>query len=309
MKETVVATAVQFEPHWLDPETNAQRMADFIEQTMATRNVDLVVFPELSNLGYVTERDKQFSQKYMRLAESTEGLTTQLVGQKCKQHGIYAIVGMALRHPQTVGVVYNAAVLIGPSGTVEGVYVKTHIAAEEKHYFVPGDRLPVFSTDIGKIGIMICYDALFPETARVMTLKGAEILVAIFNSPMMDIYLHERYAHLASVRAWENKNFVICCNRVGEQAGWKWLGHSAMASAAGKVLAYSDSDQEDIITAEFEGSQILEERAYLTTFRDRRPELYGELVSPLSAGIDEQLLGFEAHQDDKAVPEFPQPLP
>jgi predicted amidohydrolase len=143
----------------------------------------------------------------------------------------------------------------------------------------------VFETDLGKIGVMICYDTLFPEVARTMTLKGAEILVAIFNSPMMDAYLHDRYAHLASVRSWENKAFTICCNRVGTQAGWTWLGHSAMASAAGKVLAYSDSDQEDLITTEFHGPQILEERAYLTTFRDRRPDLYGPLVEPLSVDV------------------------
>jgi predicted amidohydrolase len=224
----------------------------------------------------------------MGLAETLDGQTAQMIGEKCQQHSLYAIVGMALRNPALSGAIYNCGVLFGPDGRVQGVYTKTHIAAEEKHYFIPGDYLPVFDTDVGKMGIMICYDSLFPEVARVMTLKGADILIAIFNSPMMDIYLNERYAHLASVRAWENKNFVICCNRVGEQAGWKWLGHSAMASAAGQVLAYSDTDQEEIISARFEAKQILEERAYLTTYRDRRPDLYGELTLPLTAGINGQ---------------------
>lgn len=285
MNEKVIASVVQFEPAWLEPDLNARRMADFVEQAAREHGAQLVVFPELSNLGYVTGRDKVFSQRYMAMAETLDGNTLRVLGAACKRHGVYAIVGMALRHPDTAGMIYNAAVLIAPSGTVQDVYLKTHIAAEEKHYFIPGDRLPVFDTALGKIGVMICYDALFPEVARSMTLRGAEILVAIFNSPMMDIYLHERYAHLASVRAWENKNFVICCNRVGEQAGWKWLGHSAIAGAAGKVLAYSDSDEEEVITAEFHGPQILEERAYLTTFRDRRPDLYGNLAEPLSLGL------------------------
>jgi predicted amidohydrolase len=288
MKEFVVASAVQFEPSWLEPEINAQRMCDFIDEAVKDKLVDLVVFPELSNLGYVTGRDKKFSQKYMSLAETLDGPTATILREKCKERGVYAIVGMTLKSKNLPGTVFNSALLFGPNGTIEGVYNKTHIAAEEKHYFVPGNSLPVFETDIGKIGIMICYDSLFPEVARVLTLKGADILVAIFNSPMMDEYLHNRYAHLASVRAWENKNFVICCNRVGEQAGWKWLGHSAISSAAGKVLAYSDSEAEDIITASFESKQILEERAYLTTFRDRRPDLYGEITEPITHAIDSQ---------------------
>lgn len=294
MKEVVTVSAVQFEPAWLAPEVNAERMSQFIDQAVKAQPVDLVVFPELSNLGYITGRDKAFSQRYMNLAEPLDGLTTRMLGRKCREHNLYTIVGMALRDPGLPGAIYNSAVLIGPKGTVEGVYNKTHIAAEEKHYFVPGDDLPVFSTAIGNLGVMICYDTLFPEVARVMTLKGADILIAIFNSPLMDIYLHERYAHLASVRAWENKNFVICCNRVGEQAGWKWLGHSAIASAAGKVLAYSNTDGEEIISAQFEAKQIVEERAYLTTFRDRRPDLYHELTRPLTDGIAKQLMQLQS---------------
>ena len=289
MKDTVVATAVQFDPAWLEPGKNAARMVEFIDRAAREDGAELVVFPELSNLGYITGRDKVFSQRYMALAETLEEETANVVGDACRRNGVYALIGMALRNRVTAGMVYNAAVLFGPDGTVVDTYLKTHIAAEEKHYFIPGDRLPVFDTELGKIGVMICYDALFPEVARTMTLRGAEILVAMFNSPMMDIYQHDRYAHLASVRAWENKAFTICCNRVGTQAGWTWLGHSAMSSAAGKVIAYSDSDQEDVITATFHGPQILEERAYLTTFRDRRPDLYGPLIEPLSADVHREV--------------------
>ena len=292
MRSKVRVSVVQFSPTWLEPDTNARRMTGFVEQE-AAEGADLVVFPELANTGYITPvwpeelpsfgpttSFTDFQINYIKSAEPIPGPTTDHLAEACKRHGTYVVVGMAQSHPNIPMTLYNSAALIGPNGVL-GVYHKVHIAFNEKHYFYPGDNLEVYRSELGNIGITICYDGRFPEVSRVLALKGAEILCGLYASPWSSSdphYLHFR----SSTRAQENGVYYIACNRTGKEGETRFLGHSAVASPSGELIAYSNSDTEDAIRAELSENGLIEYRAKNSIFRDRRPELYLPITEPLS---------------------------
>ena len=109
-------------------------------------------------------------------------------------------------NPMVSATMYNSAILIGPSGELVGVQRKMHVTAEEKHYFCPGNAFEAFVTDLGKIGILICADIGFPESARVLSLRGAEIICVPLNKDEHAID-REMFFRLVSCRAFENENF------------------------------------------------------------------------------------------------------
>lgn len=276
MKELVRVAAVQLRVAWLDPKQNVERMLALGEEAVQAGPVDVLVFPELSNVGYVTERDPAFAPRYMELAEPIPGPTTERLGGFARQHGVWVVVGLCEMHPVVRPSVYNTAVLIGPSGEVVGKHRKAHLPAEEKHYFYRGRALEVWDTELGRAGLAVCYDVMFPETLRVLTLLGAEIFFCPFNIPREHLQ-PDVLAHLTRTRAFENRAFVIACNRVGEQPGLHFFGGSAIADPGGALLALGD-DKESIVYATLRRDILVQERAVHTHFQDRRPDLYGPLV-------------------------------
>jgi len=270
MKDVRVALAqIAIEP--LDPKKNLDRMLRACEEIGDT--ADLVVFPELADVGYVRERNRAFGAQYLQLAEPVPGPVTEVLGEAARRHGIHLVAGVAERHPSLTATAFNAAVLIGPSGRVLGVQRKLHLAGEERHYFVAGRAIEVFDTDLGRLTISICYDNYFPEVARAAALRGAEILCGVFNIPDRADW-RERLVALASVRAYENMNHVLYVNRVGVDAGVAYGGESAIASPPGRVIARGPCLEEAIVTATLQARAIAEERAWRPVFADRRPEVY-----------------------------------
>jgi predicted amidohydrolase len=237
--------------------------------------VDLIVFPELANKGYIRERNKEFGRDYFKKAEKIPGPFTEALGDAVKKYGVYIISGFCELHPEIPGSVYNSAFLLNPKGEVAGVHHKLHIPGEENHYFYPGSTVNVYKTELGNIGIVVCYDAIFPEISRVLTLKGAEIICAPFNRPKRPSY--DSLYHVAAMRAYENRIYFIACNRVGKEVS-EFLGRSAIAGPDGVILARSEGEQEEILYATLYEGKLLEERAFFPIFADRRPELYQEIV-------------------------------
>jgi predicted amidohydrolase len=123
--------------------------------------------------------------------------------------------------------------------------------------------------------MLVCYDATFPETCRVLSLKGAEIICAIFNGPKW--LPDDRFVYLASTRACENRNYFILCNRVGEE-DIEFSGKSVIAAPDGQIVSQSNGDTEEVVYATLYEDRILEERAFQPIFRDRRPELYEAII-------------------------------
>ena len=187
---------------------------------------------------------------------------------------------------------YNSVAIIDADGEILGVYRKTHIpdgpGYEEKFYFTPGNSgFKVWQTRYAKIGVGICWDQWFVEAARCMTLMGAEILfypTAIGSEPdrpEVDSKNHWRLCMQGHGAA--NIVPVVASNRIGTEtcgdSKITFYGSSFITNEIGAIIAEADSDTEKIITAELDLEQIAKYRDYWGIFRDRRPEMYGQIVT------------------------------
>jgi len=318
MKEEVKVSVVQMTSEWLQPERNIRRMNEFIDSE-ARAGQELIVFPELATVGCITPSMPgdpvglkgmtyaEFAASYVRAAETIPGPATEAISELTRRYGIYVVIGMAERHPVIPTTLYNSGVLIGPRGII-GVHHKMHLPLNEKLLFCAGNESEVFKTELGNIGVEVCYDGRFPELSRILALKGAEIICCIWNitaslgavTPAQDSLYHRAY-----VRAQENGVFFVNANGSGYQGDMRLTGHSAIAAPNGTLLAVSESDQEEVIRTVLKEEMLITYRSVLNIFRDRRPELYGEICAPLSAPYKRasppEFKGVEAKNKKKRV--------
>jgi len=176
---------------------------------------------------------------------------------------------------QVSGLIHNAAVFIGKNGQVQGVFRKVHAFATERYYFTDGNAYPVFKTEFGNIGIMICYDMGFPEVARILALNGAEIIFVPSawcqeDEDIWDINI--------PARAVENRVFLAAVNRVGREESLVMHGKSKVVDTRGKTLAEAARFQEDIITATVDLDELIAARRETPYLKDRKPLTYRKLV-------------------------------
>jgi len=212
-----------------------------------------------------------------------DGPTVKLMREVARKHGMVIIV--PIYEEDMTGVFYNTAAVISETGEYLGKYRKTHIphchpGFWEKFYFKPGNLgYPVFETTFGRIGVYICYDRHFPEGARALGLNGAEI---VFNPSATVAGLSEYLWKLEQpAHAVANQYFVGAINRVGTEKPWnigEFYGTSYFCNPRGKILAEGSRDKDEVIVADLDLDMIREVRNVWQFFRDRRPELYGELV-------------------------------
>ena len=219
-----------------------------------------------------------------------DGPTVQLMMSLAKELSVALVVPIYEVEDSDVEderVFYNTAAVIGRDGAFIGKYRKAHIphAAPgfwEKFYFCPGNLgFPVFDLGFCKIGVYLCYDRHFPEGARVMGLNGAEIVFnpsAVIAGPNDFLWKIEPPA-----MAVANGYFVAAVNRVGTEAPWNlgdFFGQSYFCNPRGKILAEGSRDKDEIVTAGLDLDSIAEVRRAWPFYRDRRPDLYGDLVKP-----------------------------
>ena len=194
---------------------------------------------------------------------------------------------------------YNSIAVIDADGALLGVYRKTHIPDDhfyqEKFYFKPGDTgFKVFATQFGKIGIGICWDQWFSETARCLALNGAELLLyptAIGSEPILDTDSMPHWRRVMQGHSAANLMPVVAANRIGLEsvepceanAGQKssllFYGSSFMTDGTGALIQDASRDKEEILYAEYDLDQLAEDRLSWGLFRDRRPECYGKIVN------------------------------
>lgn len=286
MKEQVRVSLVQLSTEPLDPAANAARMAEFVEREAAEHGAELVVFPELASTGYVRPpQDREFVDRLYEASELIPGPTTERLGAAARAAGVHVIAGISQRHPRVPEVLYNSAALIGPHGDVIGVHHKAHACQEEKEYYVAGDTADVHDTELGAIALNLCYDVRFPELARIQMLKGAEIIVSLWASAVQPGKVpSDSIVQRCATRAMENAVFFMGCNRTGTDGDRVFYGRSAIAAPSGDILASSSTDREEAVRAVMNAADLAAQRRYLTVFRDRRPDLYGLITEPLSAG-------------------------
>jgi len=186
---------------------------------------------------------------------------------------------------------YNSLAMIGPDGQVQGVYRKSHIpdgpGYEEKFYFRPGNTgFKIWpgppSAPAAKLGVGICWDQWYPETARAMMLMGAEILfypTAIGNEPHdPDLDTSRLWRRAMIGHAVSNVVPVVAANRIGTEDGQRFYGHSFICDERGDLLAEFGATETGVLVATLDIDLVKRHRAAFGFFRDRRPELYGRLV-------------------------------
>ena len=185
---------------------------------------------------------------------------------------------------------YNSLAMVGPDGAVQGVYRKSHIpdgpGYEEKFYFRPGNTgFKVWPAANTTIGVGVCWDQWYPETARTMLLMGAEVLfypTAIGSEPHDTSLDTARLWRRAMVgHAVSNVVPIVAANRVGVEHGQTFYGTSFICDERGDILAELGREEEGVITARLDLARVKRHRAAFGFFRDRRPELYGRLVEDI----------------------------
>jgi predicted amidohydrolase len=269
--------AVQNDPKIGEVARNLGEILARLEES-AARGAHLVVFPECALTGYGFA-SKDEARQY---AETTDGPSIRAVAAACERLNVWSVFGFVEDAGEKL---YNACVLVGPAGVVAS-YRKVHLPFLGLDRFAdPGDR-PFAVHDAGglKIGMHICYDATFPETGRVLTLLGADLLVLPTNWPT---HSESAAEHMVATRALENVVYAMAVNRVGEERGFKFVGRSSIAATTGEILAFASVDREETLYADIDPALARQKRLVrvpgkheVDRIKDRRPGFYGALVEP-----------------------------
>jgi predicted amidohydrolase len=244
-------------------------------QALAGLEADLMVLPELFNTGY------QFISKEEAetLAEEIpSGKTCQAMIDFAREDETFLVFGMAERDGDHI---YNGSAVVGPKGFV-GKYRKTHLFAEEKHFFDPGDSgFQVFDLGLARIGVMICFDWWFPESARVLALEGADIICHPVNLVL------SQCQQAMTTRSLENGVFSATANRIGSEArGGKppliFTGRSQILDCWGSVLTQLSEAETGVSVVDIDVSQARNKKVTPKNdrFADRRPDFYGPILGP-----------------------------
>ena len=279
MTEAPVKIAcIQMEPVVGKKDDNVKRGVELVHKA-AAQGASLVVLPELCNSGYVFDsRDEAFA-----LAEEIpHGATCKAWIDVARQQGLHLVAGISEREGQAL---YNAAVVIGPSGYV-GTFRKVHLWGAENLFFEPGNLgFPVFKTPLGRIGTFICYDGWFPESYRLCALQGADIVCIPTNWVPIPGQNERREAManiLCMAAAHANSIFVAAADRVGVERGQPFIGQSVIVSYTGWPIGGPASpDREEIIYAEANLADARRKRnwnEYNQVLRDRRIDVYDEML-------------------------------
>lgn len=270
---------------------NMDKLKHSIED-VASKGAELVVLQELHNTLYfcLTENTSLFD-----LAETIPGPSTEFYSRVASANGIVLVT--SLFEKRAPGLYHNTAVVFDKDGSIAGKYRKMHIpddpAYYEKFYFTPGDLgFEPIQTSIGKLGVQVCWDQWYPEGARLMTLKGAEILIyptAIgwesTDTPEEKARQLEAWVISQRGHAVANGLPVIAVNRVGHEPdpskqtnGIRFWGNSFVAGPQGEILAQADNMKEENIVTEVDITRSEEVRRWWPFLRDRRIDEFDKLT-------------------------------
>jgi len=214
-----------------------------------------------------------------RLAEEVPGPTTGVMQEIARRKGVVLVLPLFEKDPR--GMYFNTAVVVDADGAILGKYRKTHVPQlplwEEREYFQPGDLgFPVFPTRYGTIGVQICWDNFFPEGSRILALKGAQV---IFSPTAAALESHRKWEKVICANAAASGVYILRVNRVGKEARQNFYGKSFCATPEGELADQPSGAIEGVVLATIDFSEIERTRRVWTFLRDRRPELYGELIA------------------------------
>lgn len=258
----------QFSPEFGQPSQNLER----IRRVLSKVEADIIVLPELAFTGYYFKDREELRSMAEDVSESS---TVESLSNLCRDSGFYLVTGFAEREKNKI---YNSALLIGPSGVV-CTYRKLHLFNTEKEYFDPGDT-PLDTVEIrgAKVGLMICFDWVFPEVARTLTLLGADLICHPANLVLT-------YCQKAmQTRCLENSVFAVTANRTGTEirpnGKLAFTGQSQIVEPKGKIIARSNSENQELILCQIDIDSARDKSMTGNNdlLNDRRPEYYTALV-------------------------------
>ncbi|WP_145515390.1 nitrilase-related carbon-nitrogen hydrolase [Yersinia aleksiciae] len=262
------AAAIQFEPLMFAKEANVRQLLALVEQA-AQKGARLITTPEMATTGYCWFDRQEIAP----MVETVPGESTERFSEIAQRYQCYIVLGMPEVDPETA-LYYNSAVLIGPQG-VMGCHRKSHPYISEPKWAAAGDvGHQVFDTPLGRIGMLVCMDIHFPETARLLALDGVDIICHISN------WLAERTpAPYWISRAMENGCYLLESNRWGLERGVQFSGGSCIIEPDGNIAAVVD-DGDGIAYAEIDISRSRQRRVLgEAVFDQRRPDYYHALLS------------------------------
>lgn len=264
--------------------------AERMVREAAAKGAQIILLPELFERQYFCQERCYEYYDYASPLEENEAVK---MGQRlCKELSVVMPISF---YERDVNRLFNTVAIIDADGSILGIYRKTHIPDDhyyqEKFYFVPGDTgFKVFQTRYGTIGVGICWDQWFPESARSMAVQGAEFLfypTAIGSEPILECDSMPHWRRCMQGHAGSNLMPVIAANRIGtetvepseanggQKSALTFYGSSFLTDNTGDLIASASRDQEEILLATYDRKQLFEDRLSWGIFRDRRPDQYG----------------------------------
>ncbi|MCD4773623.1 MAG: hypothetical protein K8R41_09620 [Bacteroidales bacterium] len=258
------ASYIQFAPVFGNQEKNIKKLDILIDNS---KQADLVVIPELANSGYnFSSRKEAFS-----LAEEIgKSEFVEFLESKAKKHNTFIVSGINEKENDKL---FNTSILIGPNGFM-GKYRKIHLFMNEKDIFEKGNSgLPVFDIVFCKLGMLVCFDYLFPEIWRILALKGSDIICHPSN------FITQYGQKVVPVHAIINRIFTITANRIGTEKDLTFTGRSIISNPFGEIITQASGDEEigfADIDISLSRNKMITERNHV--FNDRQTEDYGEII-------------------------------
>ena len=275
MKIACVQTDVSFK----DINANLSSLEATVRNEV-NQGTELTVFPECYSTGYCFDS----LAEAMEFSESVPGPSTDRVAKLCAELKTHVVFGMLEKSGDDL---FNVAVLIGPDGLI-GCYRKVHLPyLGVDRFTTPGDRpFEVFEAAGVRIGMLICYDGGFPEAARVLSIRGAELIVLPTNWPPGGSYMAE---FSINCRAMENGIYFAAVNRIGTENGFSFIGKSRICSPVGATINSIDDASPGILRTEIDPMVARMKRIVrvpgkhlIDRMADRRPEMYAAICEPHS---------------------------
>ncbi len=253
----------QFSPEFGNIDRNREEMIANLRDAEA----DIIVLPELATSGYFFTGKKEAEE----LSETVPGRTTDAFSELSVKTGTRYVLGMPEKSEDGI---FNSAVMTGPGG-VEAVYRKAHLFGDEHKYFSPGEEFIITEVKNIKIGLLVCFDHMFPEAARTLALRGAQVICHPSNLVLPE------YGQLTTrVRALENRVFWILANRTGtekrEGKELRYTGESQIISPKGEILHRGPSERSELYITEINPSKALNKHVTPSNniLKDRRTDIY-----------------------------------
>lgn len=260
MQKKIKIAAVQMKSIMKDTGHNLSKAINFIQEA-ALKGANIVCLPELFYSGYHLNKEEFFL-----LAERSDGPMYQVLSKVAKEKGVYILASFPEK-ADLPGVIYNSSMLINDKGSIAGNMRKVYLWGKEKLIFREGDRFPVFDTPLGKIGILICYDAEFPEPVRIMALKGAQLILI---PSVWSLGAKHRWDIDLTAGALYNLLFIAGINTIGDGA----CGNSKVVSPRGEILIEASVDREEIIYCDIDLGDVEKTRMEIPYMQDFKHETF-----------------------------------